>query len=70
MNDSRKWIAAAREAYPYDMGVMTAKEKSIYRAFIELDDRIALLEKVAEYHGSSTCGCPACTDLRAAKEGI
>ena len=28
-------------------------------------NRIAKLERVAEYHGSNTCGCPACQDLRA-----
>ena len=45
MNESSKWIAVARESFRVDMGVMTAKEKSIYRAFIELDDRTGLLEQ-------------------------
>ena len=48
MKEARKWISVAREAFHVDMGVMTAKEKSIYRAFIELDDWIGHLEKVIE----------------------
>jgi hypothetical protein len=45
MTEARKWIVVARDAFHYDMGVMTAKEKSIYKAFIELDDRVKELEK-------------------------
>ena len=44
MKEALKWIATAHESFRVDMGVMTAREKSIYRAFIALEARIAELE--------------------------
>ena len=44
LKEAREWIAAAHESFRVDMGVMTPKEKSVYRAFIALEARIAELE--------------------------
>lgn len=71
-----QWVHAAKDAFHYDMGVLTAKEKSIYRAFIAADqDRRALIEiaDAAEKHHAAFCvcwelkdggRCPICAALR------
>lgn len=58
-----------KDVIAYSLQALLGTHDTLLEMYALARTRLALAERVMEYHGCKTCGCPACQVLRAYEKG-